>query len=145
MVYRRVHPRLWRSLLAFGADSEVAGDAIAEAFTQVIARGAAVRDVEAWVWRASFRIATGMLAQRSSTDPLPLDLDGVIDSPLVEFLGQLQLLSEQQRAVVVLRYVGRMPPAEIADVLGTTAGTVRVQLHRAHAALRVTMEDQDGR
>ena len=39
-----------------------------------------------------------------------------------------------------LRYAGGFPPAEIADVLDTTPGTVRVQLHRAHHHLRGQME-----
>ncbi len=65
IVYRRMHHRLWRALLAFGADPELASDAVAEAFSQAIARGSDVRDVEAWVWRSAFRIAGGMLAERA--------------------------------------------------------------------------------
>ena len=58
-VYRAVHPRLWRSLLAYTGDAELASDAEAEAFAQVLRRGDAVDDVEAWVWRSAFRIAVG--------------------------------------------------------------------------------------
>ena len=38
-VYRAVHPRLWRSLLAFTGDAQV------EAFAQVLRRGDAFDDV----------------------------------------------------------------------------------------------------
>ena len=48
-VYRSVHPRLWRSLLSYTGDAELASDAEAEAFAQVLRRGDAVDDVEAWV------------------------------------------------------------------------------------------------
>ena len=51
-VYRSVHPRLWRSLLSYTGDAELASDAEAEAFAQVLRRGDAVDDVEAWVWRS---------------------------------------------------------------------------------------------
>ena len=33
--------------------------------------------------------------------------------------------------------------AEVAELLGTSAGTVRVQLHRAHAALRDTIMEAE--
>ncbi|MDY7104813.1 MAG: sigma-70 family RNA polymerase sigma factor [Actinomycetota bacterium] len=146
-VYRRIHPRLWRALLAFGADPELASDAVAEAFSQALRRGLAIRDVEAWVWRSAFRIASGMLEQRSHL----VELDGsaavvaALDWGPAELISQLQDLSPQQRAAVVLRYVGGFTPTEIASLLDTSPGAVRVQLHRAHAALRVTMEDSDGR
>ncbi len=44
-VYRSLHPRLWRSLLAFTGDAELASDAEAEAFAQALGRGEAVDDV----------------------------------------------------------------------------------------------------
>jgi DNA-directed RNA polymerase specialized sigma24 family protein len=58
-VYRSLHPRLWRSLLAYTGDAELASDAEAEAFAQVLGRGDAVDDVAAWVWRSAFHIASG--------------------------------------------------------------------------------------
>jgi RNA polymerase sigma-70 factor (ECF subfamily) len=145
--YRRHHDRLWRSLLAFTGDAELATEAAAETFSQALARGAAIRDVDAWLWRSAFRVAGGLLADRQASrggpDELaPLAADGAdgrgshLDASLAEFLDQLAVLSEQQRTIVVLRYAGRFKPTEIADLLDTSAGTVRVQLHRAHQQLR---------
>lgn len=65
-VYRSVHPRLWRSLLSYTGDAELASDA--EAFAQVLRRGDAVDDVAAWVWRSAFRIASGLLAASSRSN-----------------------------------------------------------------------------
>jgi len=143
-VYRTTHPRLWRSLLTYTADAELASDAEAEAFAQVLRRGDAVEDVEAWVWRSAFRIASGMLADRSrSTTPEPVDGWAPSGGTEVEFLGLLEDLSAQQRACVALRYVGGYTPSEIGGLLGTSAGTVRVQLHRAHVALRHTITEAE--
>jgi RNA polymerase sigma factor (sigma-70 family) len=143
-VYRRVHPRLWRALLAFTGDAELASDAEAEAFAQVLRRGDAVDDVAAWVWRSAFRIASGLLAARS----LSRDLGAVDDSmpatdSVAEFLGLLADLSPQQRACVSLRYVGEYTATEIGELLGTSAGTVRVQLSRAHSALRGSITEAE--
>ena len=49
--YRAIHDRLWRALWSFSGDREVANDAEAEAFAEVLRRGDAVEDVAAWVWR----------------------------------------------------------------------------------------------
>ena len=143
-VYRSVHPRLWRSLLSYTGDAELASDAEAEAFAQVLRRGEAVDDVEAWVWRSAFRIASGLLEARSS----PADLGpGSGSTPstgsVAEFLGLLAELSPQQRACVALRYVGEYTSGEIGELLGTSAGTVRVQLHRAHVILRRTIMEAE--
>ena len=143
-VYRDIHPRLWRALLAYTGDAELTSDAEAEAFAQVLRRGGAVDDVAAWVWRSAFRIASGLLAARSSATDLAA-VDGSTPSigSAAEFLGLLADLSPQQRACVALRYVGAYTAPEIGELLGTTAGTVRVQLNRAHAALRHTMTEAE--
>ena len=143
-VYRSVHPRLWRSLLSYTGDAELASDAEAEAFAQVLRRGAAVDDVAAWVWRTAFRIASGLLAARSRSNGLrPAEGSTPPTGSVAEFLGLLADLSPQQRACVALRYVGEYTSPEIGELLGTSAGTVRVQLHRAHAALRHTITEAE--
>ena len=87
-VFRSVHRRLWRSLLLFTGDAELASDAVAEAFAQVLRRGDAVDDVEAWVWRSAFRIAGGLVAARSSsTDLGAVDGSTPLTGSLVEFFG----------------------------------------------------------
>jgi RNA polymerase sigma factor (sigma-70 family) len=54
-------------------------------------------------------------------------------------------LPPQQRAAVVLRYYEDLEYAEIAAVLGVTQATARSHVHRALAAMRaeLTQEDHD--
>lgn len=54
------HERLWRSVLGWSGDRDIASDAVAEAFAQAARRGAAIDDLGRWVWRAAFRIAAGL-------------------------------------------------------------------------------------
>jgi RNA polymerase sigma-70 factor, ECF subfamily len=143
-VYRSLHPRLWRSLLAYTGDAELASDAEAEAFAQALGRGDAVDDVAAWVWRSAFHIASGLREARSRSNGLgPAEGSTAATGSVTEFLGLLADLSLQQRACVALRYVGGYTAPEIGELLGTSAGTVRVQLHRAHAALRDTIMEAE--
>jgi RNA polymerase sigma-70 factor (sigma-E family) len=57
---------------------------------------------------------------------------------LVAALGQL---SQQQRAVLVLRYYSDLSEAQVADLLGCTVGTVKKSTFRGLAHLRRLMID----
>ena len=136
-VYRADHARLWRALLAYTGDADIASEAEAEVFSQAFGRKDELIDPEAWIWRSAFRIAAGLMHRRRRDGSAAGDLERPgFDQPLIEFLDMLGGLSEQQRAVVVLRYAGRFSPTDIANLLNTTPETVRVQLHRAHTELR---------
>jgi DNA-directed RNA polymerase specialized sigma24 family protein len=63
-LYREDGARLWRALVAFSGDREVASDAVAEAFAQALGRGEELHHPQRWVWRAAFRIAAGELRDR---------------------------------------------------------------------------------
>jgi RNA polymerase sigma-70 factor (sigma-E family) len=54
-------------------------------------------------------------------------------------IRRLAGLPRKQRAAVVLRYYAGLPDAEIATQLGCRETTVRSQIHRALATLRIDM------
>lgn len=54
-------------------------------------------------------------------------------------IRRLSRLPRKQRAAVVLRYYAGLPDAEIATQLGCRVATVRSQIHRALAALRIDL------
>jgi RNA polymerase sigma-70 factor (ECF subfamily) len=55
----------------------------------------------------------------------------------------LDRLSPNQRAVFVLFYLEDRPAKEIAGVLGMSAATVSVHLHRARRRLHAILGDDD--
>ena len=146
--YERTHARLWRAVLSWSGSPDVADEAVAEAFAQALRRGDAVVDVDAWVWRAAFRIAGGELARRQRaalTDAVPDVAHDSGWSPSLpgELLDALRTLSDQQRACVVLRDVGGLSVSEVAAALGTSSGTVRVQHLSGRRRLRRILGDDD--
>jgi RNA polymerase sigma-70 factor (ECF subfamily) len=145
-VYREQAPRLWRSLVAYTGDRELANDAVAEAFAQVLARGEAVRDPERWVWRAAYRIAAGQLKVRRRNPPTPDTLDDARSSAIekeVDLMTALARLPSRQRAALVLHYLADLPNPEIARALGITTSTVRVHLMQGRRRLRDLLGDPD--
>jgi RNA polymerase sigma-70 factor (ECF subfamily) len=142
-LYRQDGDRLWRALLGFAGDPEVASDSVAEAFAQVIRRGGAIRDPQAWVWRAGFRIAAGELKKRGSTTSLMPDpgyLDPEVDTRLLEALAQLP---PKQRAAVVLFYYADASVREVARRTGMSQLSVRANLSRGRKRLKQLLGDSD--
>ena len=58
-----------------------------------------------------------------------------------ELLGALATLPARQRAAIVLRYWEDLPEAEVAEILGCSAGTVKSSASRGLARLRATLQD----
>ena len=135
--------RMWRSLLLHTADPEIARDAVAEAFAQLLRRGDEVRDQRAWVWRAAFRIAdresTAHHPVASMTEPMDYELT----ESVVDLVRALRALSPMQRGAIVLHHMADLPVAEIASILGSTRSAVTVHLHRGRRRLREILEDTD--
>jgi putative glutamine amidotransferase len=136
--------RLWRSLLAFSADPDVASDAMAEAFAQALGRGAEVRDHQRWIWRAAFRIAAGELQTRHRHVELAGELPYEMPESTADFVRALAHLSPNQRAVVVLRFYADLSTREVARTLGISSTTVRVHLMQVRKRLRPELEEHDG-
>jgi len=140
-LYEETAGPLGRALLAWSGSSEVAEEALSEAFAQLLRRGEGLRDPKAWVWRTAFRIAAGDLHRRRRAPGELLDVDlaawgGTGNEEALDLLRALAVLTDQQRRCVALVYIADRPATEAAAILQTSAATVRVQLMRARSRLR---------
>jgi RNA polymerase sigma-70 factor (ECF subfamily) len=143
-LYRADATRLWRAIYAFAGDSEIASDAVAEAYAQLIRRGSEVRDPAAWTWRAAFRICAGILKNRSRAAPATATSAYADQYANQDLLSALRQLPEGQRAAVVLFYYADLPVAAIAHRLGSNGIAVRANLSRGRRRLRQLLGDDDG-
>lgn len=143
-LYRKDGDRLWRALLGFSGDPEVASDAMAEAYAQLMRRGSAVLNPQAWVWRAAFRIATGELKRRSTTTDRMPDLGYLHQEVDAELVDALAKLPHKQRAAVVLFYYADASLRDIADRTGMSPLSVRVNLSRGRKRLKELLGDDHG-
>lgn len=142
-LYRADGDRLWRAIYAFAGDPEVASDAVAEAFAQVLRRGDAITNPQAWVWKAGFRLAAGELKKRGSTTPHLPDvgyLDHEVDIALIDALAQLP---PRQRVALVLFYYVDAPVREVARRTGMSQLAVRANLSRGRKRLKQILGDRN--
>jgi RNA polymerase sigma-70 factor (ECF subfamily) len=140
-VWREQGTKLWRSLLEFTGDPDLASDALAEAFAQALARGEAIREPDRWIWRASFKIAGGLMLERRR-DASQLHPVGSFDppEPLADLIAALRTLTPNQRAAAILHYYADLSTDDVARTLGCTRTTVRVHLMQARRRLRPLLE-----
>jgi len=133
-------------------DTDLAEDATQQALLAIWRDLPQLRDparFDAWSYRLLVRACYAEASRSRRWGPnirlLPVDepnaadgLSSVVDRDQLE--RGFRRLSIDHRAVVVLHHYLDMPLAEVADVLGVPAGTVRSRLHHATRAMRAALE-----
>jgi RNA polymerase sigma factor (sigma-70 family) len=141
--YRAQSESLWRALLLFSGDADVASDAVAEAFAQALRRGSEVRDVDRWVWRVAFHIARGDLQRRSRDEPLLVDTADDLPPDTIDLIRALRSLTSKQAGAIVLHHYAGYSNKETASILGSTTAAVGVHLERGRKRLRELLGEDD--
>ena len=115
----------------------------AEAFAQALARGDAINDPAAWVWKVAFRVAGGEL-QRSRREGAPVPEGSYeFSEPLRDVVDALARISPNQRLAVVLHDYADRPTSEVAEIMGASRATVHVHLSQGRRRLRRLLEEHD--
>ncbi|MGE3795394.1 MAG: RNA polymerase sigma factor [Dehalococcoidia bacterium] len=141
--------RHWRELwhIARGITGDAAGaeDIVQEALTAAFNRldrfDPQRGSVRAWLGRITVNRALNRRRDHRPAEPLP---DDVAENPTdrdsdAAFLAAIAGLSDEHRAVLVLRYGLDYTPQEISETLGLRLGTVHSRLARALEGLRRSM------
>jgi RNA polymerase sigma factor (sigma-70 family) len=159
--YMREHPRVVSALAVVTGRPDVAADAADEAFVRACERWGRVGRLDApggWVHTTALNVARrqlrrtaqerrlvrGIVVRPAAGPPADAAPDGW--SPAV--WEALLALPARERQAVALRYVGDLPVAEVAGVMGVAVGTVTAALHHARGRLAArlapaTTEDND--
>lgn len=157
---RAVAPRLYRTAQRIVRDLDAAQDATQLGLVAIWRELPRLRDpnrFEAWAYQLvvryclmelrSRRRRLAVVPSRRPTEPADEEPWRSDDSRRVADRDELErafrLLTEDQRAVVVLRHYVGLSVAESAEVLGVPAGTAASRLHYATRALRAALEAND--
>ena len=141
-VYRAESQRLWRALVGYTGNRELASDAMAEAFTRAVRDEPDIRDLSAWVWRVAFRLAAADLRAGNRQDHTQPEAAREPSSDLPDLVTALRALPPKQRLAVVLHDYADRPTREVAGVLGSSSATVRVHLSQGRKRLRALLEER---
>jgi RNA polymerase sigma-70 factor (sigma-E family) len=148
----------YRSLVRLAAllldDRESSEEVVQDAYVRVHAAWWRLRDPDkalaylrqAVVNGSRSRMRHRLVARKHAPKPMP-------DAPSAEYgamaevdrsavIAGLRALPPRQREAVVLRYYGDLSEAEIARVMGVSAGTVKSSVSRGLAALSTHLKEQ---
>lgn len=167
LLYRRQAPRVHRFLRDLLRDGTLALDATQETFARVLEHPKMVCDparAVPWVFGVARNVSLEMRRARTrSARLLVASCDGDADversnvagtgtSPERDLLGRealrvldaaLAKLSEDRRALVLLRLDHGFSYEDIATSMGFSLAKVKVELHRAREELRLALERYD--
>jgi RNA polymerase sigma-70 factor (sigma-E family) len=132
-------------------DAGRAEDLTQEAFARAFRHWSSVSKLErpvAWVYvvalnaeRKRWRRERNAPDAGSPPASAPDVASGVLSTMVVR--DALDRLAPRQRAAVILRYLGDLTIADIANVMGCAEGTVKATLHQALRNLRVDLDGSE--
>jgi RNA polymerase sigma-70 factor (ECF subfamily) len=146
-----ISDRLFGTAARLLRSPDAAGDVLQATLVSIWRELPALRDpdrFEAWASKVLLRRCYDELRRRRREAPAIelLAVDTPVPDAAVSIAARDQLerafkrLSDDQRAVIVLRYYRDMSVAEIAEVIGGSEGTIKSRLHYAREALRAAVE-----
>jgi RNA polymerase sigma-70 factor (ECF subfamily) len=143
--------RVVHHVYAVCGDLAEAQDAVQEAYARAWQRWSTLRDYddpESWVRTVAWRLSANRWRsiRRWVTARARLGRPASVPGPTpdrVALVEALRRLPEAQRRVIVLHYLHDMPVGDIVRSTGMPAGTVKVYLSRARAALAILLGDDE--
>jgi RNA polymerase sigma factor (sigma-70 family) len=135
--YAEHHAEVARALALTLGDGELGREAADEAMVRAYERWNVVRTYDSpagWTYRVGLNWARSVLRRHRRRERLPLFEEGSTTMPELgepAVVRALAALNDDQRAVVVCRFLLDWSVEETATALGVRPGTVQSRLHRA--------------
>lgn len=148
-----VYPRVYRALVALGASSHDAADALQDAFERGLRHSQSdarvIERPDAWLFVVALRRWRTHLWRRR----LFLPLDALRQQPImpapgenaVVLISELKRLPRREREVITCRYILGLTQRETAEALGIAVGTVGASTVHATKKLRERIDATDER
>ena len=159
-VYDKYAPALYRYAYRLLGQQDVVQDIVAESFyryLQALKNGNGPdKNLSAWLYRVTHNLIVDFYRRQPDQEVVPLE-----NTPLSEPDTSERTLLEQEKAsqmrvamsrlpssqqqVIALRFLEELSNNEVALVMGKTVGAVKSLQHRALAALRRILEEENVR
>ena len=144
--YRHEHPRLVTLLAASTGDAPLAREAADEAVARAFERWERVSRMDSPAgW--TYRVALNVVRRRARRNALERGIlrrirHDDVPGPTGELWLLVADLPPRQRTAVLLRHVGQLTEAEIADVMRVARGTVSSTLRSAYRRLGAELDEE---
>lgn len=155
--YDKYAPHVLRHAYYRVSDKKIAEDIVQEAFLKTwkyIAKGSEVKNLKTFIYQVInnlvidyYRKKDRIVFDLENIDPKKvIDLRGrerienSIDKEILE--GIIEELGEDERQLIVFRYINELSIKEISDITGKTPNHIRVNIHRGIKKLKAKIYDK---
>lgn len=157
-LYEQNQPSVYTYIYYRVGERMTAEDLTAEVFVRLVGKihkfKPGKRPILAWLYTIAGNLVTDYYRRNGSSTIVPLSetvhSNGHSPAHVVEksqeqqrLVAAMAQLTEEQRQVVLLKFVERRSNLETAAILGKTEGAVKALQHRALAALRRVLEKDE--
>ena len=152
-LYKRQAPRIHRFLRDLLGDASFASDATQETFARAYrSKKELLADPERavpWLFGVARNVSFELRKARARHSRWTPPVEGLAESPESDLLGReaasvvnvaLGKMSEDRRAVILLRLDHGLAYEDIATTMGFSLPKVKVEIHRAREVLRETLD-----
>jgi len=153
MAVARYGGALFRYCAGILCDWHEAQDAVQETFIKAYTRQEAYREegnLGGWLYRIAYNTCVSML-RKKRFKPTATVREGAYDDPAAarflseDLLNALQVLSPQERALVLARAVADMDYRQMAATFNKSEATLRKQYERARRKMQQSMDKINGK
>ena len=141
--FDRLFPRAFRLARRIVGDEAAAEDVAAEALARAYSQWPRVSGLphgDAWVLRVASNLAIDHVRRHPPQAQVTSSIGAEeLVTLRMALVAALVSLPRRQRQAVTLRYLGELSEAEVASVLGISAGSVKTHVHRGLASLRARL------
>lgn len=159
-LYERYVDRIYNYIYYRVGNAEDVEDLTARTFFKALEKIDSYEDrgapFSAWLYRIAHNLVANWHRQQSRHKSLPFDDLSASGSfqinPSVvaekreaqeELLSAIHQLAEDRQELLILKYVERMPNAEIGEIMGRTESSIKSLYHRTLQTLRTELQDKD--
>ena len=147
---RRIATLAWHIL----GDAEEVKEALQETFLRLfrhLHRYDEKRDFFGWLYRIAVNVCRDLDSRRrrwrfflpieQAAEARAPEVDFVMKDDVARLMRAIDTLPQKERFAIILRDIEELPTEEVAEILGSSPSTVRVQIASARAKIRKLMEN----
>jgi RNA polymerase sigma-70 factor (ECF subfamily) len=157
-IYDQCQPAIYRYIFYKVGDSATAEDLTSEVFVRLVERidrfSYRGRPLLAWLYTIARNLITDHHRRGQKVPQLELDKQIIVDTIDVEeaiedrlaqrrVIAAISHLTEDQRQVIVLRFVEGLDNTAVAHILGKSTNAIKALQHRGLASLRRILDQDD--
>lgn len=137
---------MYRLAFSYVKNEEDAMDIVQESAYKAIKHASALRNpkhLKTWLWRIVINTSIDFIRSRQKDFSSSLSPEPSVEDQYPDFdtINALNILNEQERAVIILRFFEDKKLCDVAKIMGLSPNTVKSTLYRSLKKLKIKLSE----